>query len=331
MSKKHMRLAFTAVLLVVIAAATWAQFAYQHLKVEKDIVIGGRKSSTAITIDGTTGNLTVPGTITTTGGMLPGTSGATTGNGAVYAFPSLTTGNGVLISYKDGSLSTGSPLSIYGDPNSGTIMWKVAKYGAQTIAPNDPNAVLMNLYDPNGISPTMLKLTGVDSKLTSSAMYINCFGGTGSTSEFSVAKSGNTSINGTLGVAGAFTPSTLGTEVDPNCVSRTLTSADYGKTIFVTASDPNEICTYTLPANGAAAGSWFRCVVTTATSVYMTMKFQAATASSLIAPGNNAASYITFQNYSGSINMTGATVIFISNGTYWVAINESTGLTMVVA
>lgn len=99
-----------------------------------------------------------------------------------------------------------------------------------------------------------------------------------------------------------------------------LTSAYYGKTVFITGDAAQTI---TLPANGAAAGSWMRFVVIGSDSTVPTIA--AATADTLIAPNDAAADSVTF----GSGHRIGACVMLISTGTYWVAINEgSTTMTV---
>lgn len=100
-----------------------------------------------------------------------------------------------------------------------------------------------------------------------------------------------------------------------------LTSAYYGKTIFITGEAAQTI---TLPANGAAAGSWMRFVVIGSDSTVPTIA--AATADTLITPNDAAADSVTF----GSGHRIGACVMLISTGTYWVAINEGS-TTMTVA
>ena len=98
--------------------------------------------------------------------------------------------------------------------------------------------------------------------------------------------------------------------------ARVCTSDDYGKTII--CSNGGDVA-ITLPANGAAAGSWIRFIRTVAKDLVVT----AATADTLIAPGDAAAKAVVFSD------QLGAQCRVISNGSVWIAINES-DLTMTV-
>ena len=103
--------------------------------------------------------------------------------------------------------------------------------------------------------------------------------------------------------------------------SRTCTSADYGKTIFVSHGGAVAI---TLPANGAAAGSWIDFIVTGSDSTAPTIS--TATVDTLITVNDAAADSVTY----GSGHRIGAAVRIISNGTKWIAINLGS-TTMTVA
>lgn len=110
---------------------------------------------------------------------------------------------------------------------------------------------------------------------------------------------------------GAVTASLKATVDEPDA-SRVLTSADYGKTIFVNRAGA---CAITLPANAATAGSWIDVIVDGTDSTIPTIS--AATVDTLITFNDVAADSVTF----GSGHRIGAYVRFISNGTKWVAIN----------
>lgn len=100
-----------------------------------------------------------------------------------------------------------------------------------------------------------------------------------------------------------------------------ITSAFYGRTWLVSgAYSP----TLTLPANGAPIGVWIRFVNVGTDATAPT--WAAATADTLIAPNDAAADSVTF----GSGHRIGSAVKFISTGSFWVVINESTGCTMTV-
>ena len=102
--------------------------------------------------------------------------------------------------------------------------------------------------------------------------------------------------------------------------SVTFTSSDYGKIFFWS---PAGTATATLPANGATAGSWFDVILLT----NQTVTISAATADTLITVNDTQADSVAFSTVSLKI---GSWVRFISNGSFWVAINVGTN-TMTVA
>lgn len=99
--------------------------------------------------------------------------------------------------------------------------------------------------------------------------------------------------------------------------ARTITSADFGKVIVFSKSDG--AVAVTLPANGAPAGAWFKIVSTTAQDITCT-----ASANTMITTNDVAATSV-------KISDIGAAVLFISNGSYWIAVNQGLGATMTVA
>ncbi len=103
--------------------------------------------------------------------------------------------------------------------------------------------------------------------------------------------------------------------------ARVVSSSDYGKTLFFTFAGD---VTVTLPANGATAGSWVRFM--NANSDTTDVLINAATANTLITFNNDAADGVEF----GSGHRISSTVICISNGSFWVAINENGACTMTV-
>lgn len=114
---------------------------------------------------------------------------------------------------------------------------------------------------------------------------------------------------------GAVTAS-LKASVDDDAATRVLTSADYGKTIFL---GQGGAVTVTLPANGATAGSWIDIIVDGEDTCAPTVS--AAVVDTLITFNNQSADSVGFVT---SSQKTGAYARFISNGTRWVAINMST-------
>jgi hypothetical protein len=100
----------------------------------------------------------------------------------------------------------------------------------------------------------------------------------------------------------------------------TFTSAQYGQIFFWS---PSGTATATLPANGAAAGVWFDVYLLT----NQTVTISAATADTLIVDGDSQADSVAFSTVSHKI---GSAVRFVSNGSFWIAINLNT-TTMTIA
>ena len=100
--------------------------------------------------------------------------------------------------------------------------------------------------------------------------------------------------------------------------ARVIDSADYGKTIFFTYAGAVAV---TLPANGAAIGSWFICVNANSDTTDPTYT---ATSDTLIAPNDAQADSVNF----ATGHRIGSCVKFISNGSYWLVINLSTACQM---
>jgi hypothetical protein len=145
------------------------------------------------------------------------------------------------------------------------------------------------------------------------------FGGT-------AAITGNTTVGGTLGVTGVttLTGATRALVNSTEVITATtlaITSAHYGKALLI---NTNAAVAVTLPANGAAAGSWFDVVIIGSDACAPTIS--AATADTLIAPNDAAADSVTF----GTGHRIGAAVRFISTGSFWIAINLGS-TTMTVA
>jgi len=101
----------------------------------------------------------------------------------------------------------------------------------------------------------------------------------------------------------------------------TLSANHYGATVLINYSGAVAV---TLPANGAAAGSWIRCINVGSDACNPT--YSAATADTLVAKGDQGADSVTF----ASGQRTGSSVVFISTGTAWVAINENGACTMTI-
>lgn len=122
---------------------------------------------------------------------------------------------------------------------------------------------------------------------------------------------GTADVAGAATVGGTFQPKALLT-TELTATTLAVTSAYYGKIIFVNTNDTVAI---TLPANGAAAGSWFDVIIIGSDACAPTIS--AATADTLITVNDAAADSVTF----GTGHRIGAHVRFISTGTKWIAIN----------
>jgi len=123
---------------------------------------------------------------------------------------------------------------------------------------------------------------------------------------------------GRLGATSVLAPKLVTTT--STSTSLTLTSTNYGTTIYWS---PTGVATGTLPANGAAAGSWIRIKVLTNQNTTIS----AATADTLITTGDTTADSVAFTTANQKI---GAEYFFESNGTVWIASNHSTGCTMTI-
>jgi len=119
------------------------------------------------------------------------------------------------------------------------------------------------------------------------------------------ATDGAVALTGTL-TAPALTP------VADSSDARVCTSADYGKVIVLTHADTVAV---TLPANGAAAGSWIDFMLAGNDSLAVTIS--AATADSLIGPNDADLKSVTW----GSGHRIGAYCRMISDGSYWHVLN----------
>jgi hypothetical protein len=128
---------------------------------------------------------------------------------------------------------------------------------------------------------------------------------------------GATTLGSTLAVTGAstLTGATRALVQSTEVITATtlqITSAHYGKALLI---NTNAAVAVTLPANGAAAGSWFDLIVIGSDDCAPTVA--AATADTLITANDAAADSITY----ATGHRIGAACRFISTGSFWVAIN----------
>lgn len=103
--------------------------------------------------------------------------------------------------------------------------------------------------------------------------------------------------------------------------SKTLVAGDSGKIFMCNYAGT---MTVTLPANSAAHRGRFFILINL---VNQTLNVAAATADTLITDGDTEADSVEFSTTSHKI---GGCLLVIGNGSYWVAINLSGGVTMTV-
>jgi len=119
------------------------------------------------------------------------------------------------------------------------------------------------------------------------------------------ANDGEVALTGTL-TAPAVTP------VSDATATRVCTSADYGKVIILSQAGAVAV---TLPANGAAAGSWIDFMVLSSNDTAPTIS--AATVDTMVGPNDIDLDSVTW----ATANRIGAYARFISDGSFWHALN----------
>lgn len=113
----------------------------------------------------------------------------------------------------------------------------------------------------------------------------------------------------TTAIAGPLTAPRV-TPVTEATTTRICTSADYGKTIMVTT---NAAVAITLPANGAAAGSWIEVMTGAGATDSCAPTIAAATTDTLVGPNDPDLKSVTW----GTGHRIGAQARFISDGSFW--------------
>lgn len=112
-----------------------------------------------------------------------------------------------------------------------------------------------------------------------------------------------------VAIAGTFSAPRVLTVTEAT-TTRVSTSADYGKWILV---NTNAAVAITLPANGAAAGSWVGVMVHGAASDDCAPTISAASADTLIGPNDVDLDSVTW----GTGHRIGAQAMFWSDGSFW--------------
>jgi len=148
---------------------------------------------------------------------------------------------------------------------------------------------------------------------------INIYGGaSGTTSVWSIAEGGDTTIAGpvsmgsTATVTGALTAPVIAAGTTITTATATADSTYYGKVTLITTNGQVDV---TLPANGAAVGSWMDFLVTVENGAAVT--FAAAIADTLVTANSLDSDSVGF----ATGHRIGAYVRFVSTGSVWVALN----------
>jgi hypothetical protein len=140
---------------------------------------------------------------------------------------------------------------------------------------------------------------------------------------------GPNAFNGADGFIDSIGGLTITNESNPGYVidataARTIAPIDYGKTLYFTRAD---VVAVTLPTSAQAVlspGAWFRCINGGADTTIPT--YTAGTADELVAKGYVDAKSVTF----ATGERISSSVLFVSNGTKWTAINENGACAMTV-
>jgi len=122
----------------------------------------------------------------------------------------------------------------------------------------------------------------------------------------------NLRVTKTATITCPFQPTRVAMLMYSNTSEWTLTSANYGRVYDCPGLAGQAI---TLPANGAASGSWMM-FLGTGSDAYAPV-FNAATADTLIGPNDAGLDSVTY----ASGHRIGLCLMLISNGTCWTAIN----------
>ena len=117
----------------------------------------------------------------------------------------------------------------------------------------------------------------------------------------------------TTTVAGPLVATSLGTTLDATA-ARVLTSADYGKLITFTNQAAIAV---TLPANGAPAGTWIDICQGSPQNDTTAITVSSTPADTLMTANSADSDSVTF----GAGHRIGSYLRFISDGTYWIALN----------
>jgi hypothetical protein len=234
--------------------------------------------------------------------------------GAAYdATRTIEVANGIFRWENGGSFTTASPGELAYVSDDQTVRTSAATYDivAGVIVWVDDDGVWVD----TGNIPRQGAQSVASLAVSGAATVGTTLGVTGAaTLSSTLAVTGNSTLGGTLAVTGAATLPVVKTVVQ-TATSRVCTSADYGKLIVVST---NAAVAITLPANGAAAGSWIDFVVAGTDDCAPTVA--AASADTLRGPNDVDLDSVTY----GTGHRIGAYLRCISDGAFWTALNLGT-------
>lgn len=248
-----------------------------------------------------------------TGSLAPATDGGLTYNANTDALTT-TTFIGALTGTASGNLTSGGAL---GTPSSGTLT-NVTGLPVAGITASTTTALGVGSVELGHATDTTLARSGAGAVTVEGVgVSLNSTSLVHTASSFELGAASDTTLaRVSAGVVSAEGINLIGIVRSTNTstsTSLTITSAQYGSTLFWS---PAGTATATLPANGAASGAWFDLILLT----NQTVTISAATADTLITLNDTAADSVAFSTASVKI---GAMVRFISNGSFWVAVNLS--------
>lgn len=279
------------------------------------------------------------------------TSTAVASNSLTITNNTATTGDLLTLTADDDTLVAGGLyVNCLGGTDHATAVFSIAEGGATTITPTAAAVTSNILYLDGTLTTTgdFIEMKAIDGTLNG-GLYINCLGGgAGATTEFTVGEGGvvvaagdvsapTLTLGGGYGDSGISTTAAGALSMDSNLIvggTATITGTLQAKAVLTATStsnalvldstyygketfwSPTDTATITFPANGAAAGTWFKVICLTD----QTTSYNAATADTLITRGNTTADGVTFSTASNKI---GNAVYVVSNGSVWLLTNAS--------
>jgi hypothetical protein len=246
-------------------------------------------------------------TVADTTGVISHVPTTTTGTAVTHDFTALTSGDGVSLKAVDATLNGGKYLNVYGGAGA-TSVASIGEGGALLLTPNVATIAPLYIDGTVSTSANLVTLKAVNATFNG-GKYIQCLNT--ATPVFDVAEEGDVTTAGDLDVTGTSRLAAVLTATDATDTVN-LTSAYYGKILILTHADNVAV---TLPANGAAAGSWVDVMLAGDDSLAATVS--AATTDTLVGPNDQDLKSVTW----GAGHRIGAYAKFISDGSFWHVLN----------